>query len=360
MKNTFTVFLAGGSGSRLWPLSTKAEPKQFQDVLGMNASMLRLSVNRFASFCLEENFFIATNAIYQDLAQREVPEIPLDRLILEPIKKNTASCVAYAAFKIHKRNPDAILIITPSDQLISSESNFATCIKESVAYAETHNTAVVIGIKPHLPETSYSYVQYRSDKPITEHIYHVKTYTENPTEEIATTFLQSGEFLWNSGITVIKVSTLIETYLKLLPEMHSVFKNALKHFDTPQEIPHMKKAYPICENVSFRAGILYRMNDSVVFRANFGWANLVNWHALWSSHDKDYMGNAVSGKHVMMYDAANCVVKAPDNKLVIINGLEDFIVVDKGNMLLIMPRNRENELENLLADQKLKNGDKFV
>lgn len=352
--------MAGGIGSRFWPISKTNRPKQFLDILGIGKTLIQQTYERFLKICPPENIYIVTNEAYRTLINEQIPSLSNDQILGEPIAKNTAPCIAYACHKISKSNPDAVVTVAPSDHLILKEEDFCTQIIEALETAATHDYLITLGIKPTRPDTGYGYIQFIENTLQNGH-YKVKTFTEKPNLELAKTFIQSGDFLWNAGIFVWSVKSIISAFEKSLPDMNEIFVSGKIYYNTSQEKSFIQNAYTQCSNISIDYGIMEKANNVYVYAADFGWSDLGTWGSLYTVLEKDYVGNAVVfPENVVMYDSSNCIVNTEPEKLVVIKGLEDFIVVDSGDVLLVCPKNQEQEIKQIVADIRMKKGDKYI
>ena len=352
--------MAGGIGSRFWPVSRSSHPKQFIDILGTGKTLIQQTYDRFTKIVPKENIFIVTNDIYTRLVKEQLPEISNSQILAEPIMRNTAPCIAYGCYKIHKINPDACVIVAPSDHLILDTEGFVNSINLSLQTSAEHNCLITLGIKPSRPDTGYGYIQFNSVI-INNDFHKVKTFTEKPNIELAKTFVQSGEFLWNAGIFVWSAKNIIKSFEQHLPEINDVFKEGEEAYNTPDEQEFIQKAYYQCTNISIDYGIMEKADNVYVLPAEFGWSDLGTWASVYDLAEKDYVGNAVlPSEKVMMYDSSNCMVKVPKGKLVILQGLHDFIVVENNNTLLICPRNEEQNVKQVVADVKQRFGAEFI
>ncbi len=357
-KNNYVAIMAGGIGSRFWPESRNDYPKQFLDILGTGKSLIQWTFERFKNICPTENIFIITNEGYIPTLKKQLPELQENNILSEPSRKNTGPCAAYIAHKLYALNPDANIIMSPADHLIFDERKFERDIIESLDYVSKHNVLVTLGIKPTRPDTGYGYIQYDTNKQ-DEHFFKVKTFTEKPNHELAETFIRSGDFLWNAGIFVWNVKTILHEFEQHLPELNEVFSN-IKTYNTSNEHKDIEIAYPQCTNISIDYGIMEKAKNVYVIPSYFGWCDLGTWNSAYDNTEKDYLGNAVFGNEVMIIDATQCMVKVPNNKLVVLQGLENFIVVDTKDVLLICSRDREQQIKDYVAEVKRNKGDKFL
>ena len=359
-KNYYAIIMAGGIGSRFWPISRTSHPKQFIDILGTGKTLIQNTYDRFLKICPKENIYVVTNEIYTDLVKKQLPDMADDQILTEPVMRNTAPCIAYGSFRIESMNPDAAIVVAPSDHLILDEAAFVSAIEKSLKVATENNCLITLGIKPSRPDTGYGYIQY-TDNSLENDFYKVKTFTEKPTLEIAKTFLQSGDFLWNAGIFVWSARAIVHAFNQYLPDMHEIFADSRPVYNTPEERNHIHKTYQQCTNISIDYGIMEKANNVYVLPSEFGWSDLGTWASIYELAEKDYVGNAViPAEKVIMYDSSNCMVNVPGEKLVILQGLHDFIVVEANNTLLICPRDQEQNVKKVVADVKQQFGTKYI
>ena len=358
--NNYALIMAGGIGSRFWPVSRTSYPKQFLDVLGTGKSLIQNTFERFKKILPAENIFILTNEIYFDLVKEQIPELADNQIIGEPIMRNTAPCIAYGCYKIKQINPNPMVVVAPSDHLILDTDNFAKIINQSLINAKNHNCLITLGIKPSRPDTGYGYIQYES-KTIADNLHKVKTFTEKPSLEIAQTFLASGDFLWNAGIFIWSIDAIIKAFDEHLSDMSEIFREGKNYYNSPNEKEFIQSAFQRCPSISIDYGIMEKANNVFVTPSEFGWSDLGTWSSVYELADKDYVGNAViHPEKVVMYNSSNCMVNVPKNKLVILNGLHDFIVVESNNTLMICPRDQEQHVKQVVADVKHKFGTKYI
>lgn len=355
----YVAIMAGGIGSRFWPMSRTNYPKQFLDVLGTGKTLIQQTFERYSKLVPPENIFIITAQEYVSIVKKQVPEIPEANILGEPSRKNTAPCIAYIAFKLFQKDPEALMIAAPADNLILETAEFIKTAEKAFNFVGHINALVTIGIKPTTPNTGYGYIQHDSLMAAPE-VHKVKTFTEKPNTELAKAFMASGDFLWNAGIFTWKVKTLLTAFEKYLPEMYEVFAAESDKFNTPAEKKALGVIYPQCTNISIDIGIMEKADNVFVIPASFGWSDLGTWNSAWENKDKDYFGNAVVGENVMIMDAHNCMVHAPDHKLVLLQGANDFIIVDTNDVLLICKKDMEQEIKEYVSEVKRNKGDKFL
>ncbi len=354
--------MAGGIGSRFWPMSRTAHPKQFLDVLGTGQTLLQQTYNRFLRLCPKENIYIVTNDLYVDLVKEQLTGIDLNNILSEPARKNTAPCVAYACYKIAQLNPDAVTVVAPSDHLISKEDTFVKAIKSCFKKASKEDCLLTLGIRPSRPDTGYGYIQY-IDSDIEEkdkRIKKVKTFTEKPDLEMAKFFLKSGDFLWNSGIFIWSVKSVISAFEKYCPELDVIFKEGNEVYNTPKELEFISRVYSNCKNISIDYAIMEKADNVYVRASVIGWTDLGTWGSLYEHIKQDKDNNAVVGKNVMLYDTKNCIVNVHKDKLVIMQGLDDYIVVESDGILLICKKQDEQQIRTFVNDVKVAKGEKFI
>ncbi len=353
MEHAYVAIMAGGVGSRFWPKSRDNMPKQFLDILGTGKTLLQTTWDRFRKIVPEENIYILTNEKYTDTVREQLPGIRAEQIIGEPLRKNTAPCIAYFSHKIMALDPKACMVVAPSDHLVIREKEFVRVIGDGLKYVAENNCLLTLGIHPTRPDTGYGYIQFNEDSG-NHGTYRVKTFTEKPDLELAKKFLASGDFLWNSGIFIWNGNTIIRALKKYLPEVCDNFSQGKRLYNTEREAEFVREAYSTCPSISIDYGVMEKATNVRVIPAQFGWSDLGTWASLYEHYPKDYYGNAVSGKKVMIYDASNCMVMVPDQKLVVLQGLDNFIVVDTEDALLICEKTQEQKIKAILADIKSK------
>ena len=351
--------MAGGIGSRFWPVSRVGYPKQFIDILGTGKTLIQETMERFRKVVPLENIYVVTAREYVGITKDQLPDLPHENIISEPFRKNTAPCIAYISFKLAQKDVEASLIVAPADHLILDQEKFLETCDEALGFATRLNALVTLGIKPTYPNTGYGYIQH-DDKEMADSIYKVKTFTEKPNLELAKTFLASGDFLWNSGIFIWKLNCILEAFQKYLPEMYELFAAEEDKFNTDGEPAAIDALYALCTNISIDFGIMEKANNVYVIPSSFGWSDLGTWNSAWENMEKDYWENAVAGNKVMMIDAQKCVVHAPDEKLIVLQGLENFIVVDTKDVLLICEKDKEQSIKQYVSEVKRNMGDKYL
>ncbi|MBL0341479.1 MAG: mannose-1-phosphate guanylyltransferase [Bacteroidetes bacterium] len=361
MNNNYCVIMAGGIGSRFWPMSRNAFPKQFLDILGTGKTLLQQTYDRFLKACPKENIYVVTNEAYVDLVLKQLPDLLPSQVLGEPHRKNTAPCIAYASYKISKLNPNAKVVVAPSDHVILKEDEFIKTILKGLDFVSKNDSLLTLGIRPNRPDTGYGYIQFIDDKIQEENkISKVKTFTEKPNLEMAKFFLQTGEFLWNAGIFLWSVGSIHKAISEHIPEMDSLFHEAADHFNEPDENEFVRKAYEQCTNISIDFGVMEKARNVYVMSAEFGWSDLGTYGSLYEHIKHDASENAIVGKNVLVYDSKNCIINMPKDKLVVVQGLDDYIVVESEGVLLICKKQDEQQIRQFVNDVKLTKGDKFI
>ncbi|MES2779553.1 MAG: mannose-1-phosphate guanylyltransferase [Bacteroidota bacterium] len=360
-KNHYAIIMAGGVGTRFWPSSRSTYPKQFLDILGTGNSLLQLTYKRFLKHFLPENIYIVTNVAYLDLVKTQIPTIDMSQVLGEPTAKNTAACIAFASSKIHHINTHAISVVAPSDHLILDEDKFMEYLNGAMVYAQKNEALITLGIRPNRPDTGYGYIQY-IDEGQNNNIFKVKTFTEKPTLEIAQTFLESGDFLWNAGIFVWSGSSIRNAFKEHLPEQYALFHEASKYYGAPDEAFQVQKIYEQCRSISIDYGIMEKASNVYVIPSDFGWSDLGTWTSLYEISDKDARGNVVKGKNVFAYDTKDCMISAngQNGRLVVVKSAENLIIVDTPDVLMICDKNHEQEVKQIVNDIKMKFDEKYI
>ena len=358
-KNHYVAIMAGGIGSRFWPMSRTDFPKQFLDILNTGRTLIQTTYDRFAQFIPLDNIYVVTALQYKDIVINQLPELNPANILCEPSRKNTAPCIAYVSYKLHQLNSNANLICAPADHLISEAEAFKKICQDALQFTSHIKGLVTLGIKPNHPNTGYGYIQYESFA-VSENVYKVKTFTEKPDLSLAKTFISSGDFLWNAGIFVWQVKNIIKAFEKLLPEIHEVFDAEKQHFNTKKEQAAIDAIYPQCVNISIDYGIMEKADNVYVIPSSFGWSDLGTWKSAYDTIEKDYLGNAVAGNNVVVIDATKNMVHTDNKKLVVLQGLDDFVIVDTKDVLLICKKDKEQEIKEYVAEIKRSKGDKYL
>lgn len=358
-KHQYVAIMAGGIGSRFWPQSRTSYPKQFLDILNTGKTLIQQTFHRYATFIPTENIYVVTSVDYAKIVEDQLPNIPKQNILTEPSRKNTAPCIAYISFKLFQQDPEACLIVAPSDHIIMDEATFTRISNIALQFVDTNEAMVTLGIEPTYPNTGYGYIQY-DDKNGSNNIFKVKTFTEKPTLDIAKSFIQSGDFLWNAGIFVWKIKTILQAFEQLQPEMYELFESEEASLNTNNEYNVIEKIYPLCTNISIDVAIMEKANNVYVIPSSFGWSDLGTWNSAYENLEKDYLGNAVASKNVIIIDATKCMVSGTPDKLILLQGLDDFIVVDTKDALLICKKDKEQEIKEYVAEVKRSKGDFYL
>lgn len=362
MKNYYCIIMAGGVGTRFWPMSTTEHPKQFLDILGTGRTLIQQTFDRFIDICPLENIFVITSDVYADIVATQLPNIPKENILTEPARKNTAPCIAYASYKINKLNPNAVTVVAPSDHLITKEDTFKLAIKSCYEKAESEDCLVTLGLKPTRPDTGYGYIQFMDspNKEKDERMYKVKTFTEKPDLQTAKFFIETGEFLWNSGIFIWSTKSIINAFEKHDPELASIFRDGVEFYNTSKEKDFLKRAYNMAKKDSIDYSVMEKADNVYVRSSELGWSDLGTWGSLYTHIPHDKNNNAFVGKNIMQYDCNNCIVHVPKEKLVVLQGLQDYIVVESEGILMICKKEDEQQIRNIVNDVKTLKGDKYV
>jgi mannose-1-phosphate guanylyltransferase len=360
MNHTYVVIMAGGVGTRFWPFSRSTYPKQFHDVLGTGRTLLQQTADRFNGICPPENLYIVTSDKYKSICQQQLPYLADEQVLCEPIARNTAPCVAYACYKIAQRDPQANIVVAPADHIILKEEEFQRTIETALAATAANDWLVTLGIQPSRPDTGYGYIQFLPDHVpgAGEAVRKVKTFTEKPHLELARQFVDSGEFVWNAGIFVWNAQSIRRAFEQFLPDTAETFAEGESVYYTAQEQAFINKAYSLCKSVSIDNGIMEKAENVYVVLSDFGWSDLGTWKSLYEVSDKSDDLNVIDG-HIMLYDTHNCIIKTPKEKLVVVNGLDGYIVAEYDNVLMICRKEEEQKVKEFVADAKQR-GAEFV
>jgi len=359
----YCVIMAGGVGSRFWPYSRTPRPKQFLDILGVGRSLLQQTFDRFKKIIPPERIYIVSNAEYGDLIAEQLDEIPVENILLEPLRRNTAPCIDYANYRILQKDPDAVIVVAPSDHLIIREEVFLDGVKEGLSFVGSNDALLTMGIVPSRPETGYGYIQ-AIQKPVRNYektnLKKVKTFTEKPNAELAQVFYKSGEFHWNSGIFFWSLKSIMGAFNQHLPEIHNLFQSGEEMYGTKEEAGFIANAYTRCKSISIDYGILEKADNVYVLVSDFGWSDLGTWGSLYEHMEKDKQRNAVTSKCAFFYETSDTIVRVPPEKLVVLQGLDDYIVVDTEDVLLVCKKKEEQRIKQFVNDIKAEVGDKFM
>lgn len=347
--------MAGGVGSRFWPVSTQEYPKQFHDMLGTGETLIQKTFSRLTNIIPKENIFILTNERYNDLVLEQLPEVTQRQVVLEPAMRNTAPCILFAALKIHKENPNAVMIVAPSDHWIKDEAAFTENVQQSFDFCENNDALMTLGIKPTFPNTGYGYIEY--DKSPANEIKEVHQFREKPNYETARSFLRQGNFLWNAGIFMWSAASVIKAYQNNQPELFSLFEEGIGVYNTDFEDDFVRDNYAKAENISVDYAIMEKSNNVFVLPATFDWNDLGTWGSLYEKLDKDSHKNAILNARSLAENAEGNIIRTNKGKLVVVDGLNDYIIVDKEDVLLIYPKDKEQDIKQIQQRIKTKFGD---
>ena len=356
-EHTYVVIMAGGIGSRFWPYSRQYRPKQFLDILGVGKSLLRLTYERFLSVCDSERILVVTNEDYAAMVHEHLPEIPKENILSEPARKNTAPCIAYAAYKIHQKDSKAVLVVAPSDHAILKEEKFAATVSLGISEAAHSQKLITLGIQPHRPDTGYGYIKY--EKEDSKNLSKVLEFTEKPDLETAKRFLASGEYLWNAGLFIWKASTYIQATREHLPEMAQLFDRAQEHWNQWSEKQSVSEIYHDVANISVDYGIMEKAENVYVIPCDFGWSDLGSWASLHEIREKDRDENVIEG-NVLTFDTQNCVIQTPSDKLTVVQDLDGYLVTEHENVLLICRKDEEKKFREFVEVVKQQKGEEYL
>lgn len=357
--NNFCVIMGGGVGSRFWPFSKEDKPKQFLDFFGTGRSLLQSTFDRFKKIIPVENIFVVTNDAYAEMTLKQLPELSKNQILLEPLRRNTAPAIAYAVFHIQAINPNANIVVAPSDHLILKEDVFLSEIERGLQFVEKNPFLLTLGIKPSRPETGYGYIQENHEE-IVDGIKKVKTFTEKPNFELAKAFFESGEFVWNSGIFLWNAKTILNSFKQHLPDIVNKFNEGKEFFNTSREKEFIDQAFPFCPNISIDYGIMEKADNVYVIGCDFGWSDLGTWGSLHEITDKDNNNNASLHCKTLYIESNDNIVTMSDGKLVVIQGLDGYIVAESNNTLLICKKEEEQRIKHFVTDVKFRYGDEYI
>jgi mannose-1-phosphate guanylyltransferase len=356
-KNLYVVLMAGGVGVRFWPYSRNSKPKQFLDVLGTGKTLIQSTLERFLPICPPENIYVVTHEEHTALVKQQLPQLQDDQILAEPMRKNTAACIAYASYRIYQKNKDAIIIVAPSDHLILKENEFLDIVKKAVDQAKAQDKLITIGIKPTRPETGYGYIQFHTEKSFTKK---VKTFTEKPELSLAKKFLESGDFVWNAGIFIWGVQAIMKALSTHLPEMTEVFEEVKTKLGTSEEKEAIRIAYPQCKSISIDYGVMEKADNVYVCLGDFSWSDLGSWASMHEISPKDENNNAVSA-NALIYDTRNCIIKGSGDKLIVAQGLNGYLIGEFGNVIIVCEKDKEEQFRRFVNDAKTKpNANDFI
>jgi mannose-1-phosphate guanylyltransferase len=354
--------MAGGVGSRFWPLSRQGRPKQFLDILGTGRTLLQQTFDRFSSFIALENIYVVTSVRYKQLVNEQLPGLKDEQVLLEPLRRNTAPCVAYAMNRIKLKDPDANLIVAPSDHLILKEEEFVQQIKKGLEFTKSNDALLTLGIKPSRPETAYGYIQVKKKVEFNDfnNLFKVKTFTEKPDLEMATIFVDCGEFFWNSGIFLWSLASITSAFEKHLKDVYDLFSKGERLYNTEDEIHFINKTYSECQGISIDYGIMEKAQNVFVLTADFGWSDLGTWGSLYDNKHKDSQGNVVNGENILTYETSNCIINITEEKVAVLQGLDGYIIAESDDTLLICRKEDEQQIKQFVTDVRIQKGDALV
>lgn len=361
MKNRYLLIMAGGVGSRFWPLSRREKSKQFLDILGTGETLIQMTYRRFRDICPPENIYVVTNEDSSDIVVSQLGIDP-DQVLAEPLRRNTAPCIAYGIFRIMSENPDAVIAVAPSDHLITREDEFRKVMDEAYRFASEHDALLTLGIRPDRPETGYGYIQANTMQPVSGYadLHKVKAFTEKPELAMAKLFLESGDFYWNSGIFIWRAATILESYNRHLPDIFHTFNEGKDLFSTSAEKDFITRAYAQCSSISVDYGIMEKADNVFVICTDLGWSDLGTWSSLYLHSDHDRNDNAVLNSKAFTYNSEGNIISLPQGKVAVIQGLDDYIIIDSGDVLLIVSREQEQNIKLYLDDVGRETGEKYL
>lgn len=357
-RHRYCVIMCGGVGSRFWPYSREDRPKQFIDFLGTGRSLLQMSYDRILSVVAPENIIVVTNARYAALVKEQLPQVKETNILLEPARRNTAPCIAWAAWHIAAMDPQASMIVTPSDHLITREAEFVESVVHGFEFVENRDALLTLGIRPTRPETGYGYIQVGNS--VAENINEVKTFTEKPNLELAKVFVESGEFFWNSGIFIWSAASIKKSLSQHAPDIARIFESGEDTFNTPRETAFIEKNFPGCMGISIDFAVMEKASNVFVECVSFGWNDLGTWSALYDNSPRNRQGNVTQRCNVLAYNSSGNIFAVNGEKLIVVDGLKDYIVADAGDVLLICPKSEEQRIKNMVNDAKVNFGDKYL
>ena len=345
--NNHLVIMAGGIGSRFWPMSTKECPKQFIDVMGCGRTLIQLTVDRFADVCPQDNIWVVTSEKYADIVREQLPEIPEENILKEPCRRNTAPCIAYVCCKIKARNPKANVVVTPSDHVVMNVKEFQRVISSALAYTQDSDAILTLGMRPTRPETGYGYIEadLSSSSASNKEIFRVDSFKEKPDLETAEKYIRHNNYFWNAGIFIWNVNTIINAFRVYQPEIAEIFTSLIPHYYTENEQQEINAHFPDCPNISVDYAILEKSDEIYVFPADFGWSDLGTWGSLHVQMEKDLSDNVAIGSDITLYESRGCVVHTTQEKKVVIIGLNGYIVAENNDQLLICKLEDEQRIK---------------
>lgn len=346
-KNNHLVIMAGGVGSRFWPMSTEERPKQFIDVLGVGRTLIQMTLDRFKGVCPMDNVWVVTNERYADLVKSQLPEVPADHVLREPCRRNTAPCIAYVSWRIKMADPNANIVVSPADHIVSNIEEFHRVVLSCLKFTAETDAIVTLGMKPNRPETGYGYIQadLTSNSPRNREIYRVDQFKEKPDLETATKYIRENNFFWNAGIFIWSVETIVNALRVYAPRINNMFERIKDVMGTPGEQEVVNKIYPDCDNISIDYAVMENAEEIFVCPADFGWSDLGTWGSLLLQTQRDMYGNGLIGDNIHTYECHNCIVHATEEKKVVVQGLDNYIVAEKDGVLLICKLTEEQRIK---------------
>ena len=361
MNNRYVLIMAGGVGSRFWPLSRKERPKQFLDILGTGETLIQTTYRRFKNLCSEDHIYVVTS---EENSEMVVSQLGIDssRVLAEPMRRNTAPCIAYGVFRIMTENPDAVIVVAPSDHLITRQKEFEEVMEEAFRFAFENDALLTLGIKPDRPETGYGYIQANADHQVNgyRNLHKVKAFTEKPELEMARLFLESGDFYWNSGIFAWRASSILAAFERYLPDVYHIFSQGTGLFGGSEETDFINQAYARCSSISVDYGIMEKANNVFVICTDLGWSDLGTWSSLYQHTDHDKNDNAILESAAFTFNSEGNIISLPEGKIAVVQGLDDYIIVDTGDVLLIVARDQEQNIKLYLDQVKNRTGEKYL
>jgi mannose-1-phosphate guanylyltransferase len=361
MENRYVIIMAGGVGSRFWPLSRRQRPKQFLDILGKGETLIQQTYRRFKQVCPPENIFVVTSSAYKRLVTSQL-DIKPGNVLTEPFRRNTAPCLAYGTFRILKKNPRAVIAVTPADHLIIKEEKFFEVLLKGYEFVKHNDALLTLGIKPDKPETGYGYIQADQKKPVDgyDDLLKVKTFTEKPNAKLAKIFLQSGDFYWNSGIFIWNINTILKAFERHMPDIYSAFDEGRALFGTREETKFIRKTYTVCKNISIDYGIMEKADNVYVMCTDIGWSDLGTWSSLYDNSEADRYGNVKISGDLFTYESTGNIFHISPDKIAVIQGLKDYIVVDSKDVILIIKKEEEQNIKNYLEEVRKESSDRYI
>jgi len=347
------VIMAGGVGSRFWPMSTAEKPKQFIDVLGVGRTLLQLTLERFEGICDPKNVWVVTNKKYVDIVREQLPQVPVDNILCEPCRRNTAPCIAYVSWRIKKQDPKANIVVTPSDHIVTNTEEFRRVIRQCMKFTSETDAIVTLGMKPTRPETGYGYIKadLSASSPHNKEIFRVDSFKEKPSQEKALEYIRDKSYFWNAGIFIWSVSTIVNAFRIYQPVLNRVFESLLPVYGTPQEQEEIDKHFPECESISVDYAIMEKAEEIFVCPADFGWSDLGTWGALLMQTHHDLKGNTVIGQNINLYETSNSIIHTLGHKKVVVQGLDGYIVAEEDGRLLICKLSEEQRIRQFSGEE---------